>query len=166
MESVDCPLNHHEIEAVMLDELFMGGTEFRHAYDRLFEPWQIAFADSVQETVFLNYLEALWEDLQAVYDRTADHQRGRIRHELLQFNDHRLHWLADFKVGNRSVPAPAQACFEEIAGISLRITELLRLLGGEHTLESPDQADELLEAAVDIGTMQGKLIDQYEKLAR
>lgn len=162
LDELKCPITLTEILAVMRDVRFRGGDQFEEAYNRLFAPWHLEFTDDAQEAIFMNYLEAAWEDVTDDYNRANDQETGRVRHFALGINNERLRWLAHLAQSDVEPCEHQLEILEEIGGLSAMILKLLGNLNEHVVMRSETEADQLIEALTRVADQMDALKQQFE----
>ncbi len=162
LAELKCPLTPVEIEATMRDELYQGRSDFNMAFERLFRTWDLEFTDSTQETYFMNYLEALWEDVNDGYDRIEDQQNGRVRHFALAINKERLKWLSRISQSGHIPDEHQQKILQAITERSNLIMRLLETTNLREEFADPTEADAVLESLTALADQLDGLMQHYD----
>lgn len=165
LEAMKCPITPTEIFTIMLDELYAESDEFERFFMRLNDAWPLKFEDELQETVFKNQLEMLFEDIRENYNRVSDNDRGKVRHMALKINNERLRWLRKIAMDPSHKPNAQQAqLITQIAKHANLLHRLMDALNQGTVIEDATGFDEMLLTLSDLADQSLSLMKQYDHL--
>ncbi len=148
-------LTETELDSMMLDSAYQREDGFGAFFRRCFaEP--LSYADAAQEAVFLNFLEARYEELTGVYDRVADEPVSELRAAILELLDLKNTFL------RQTTETPPEKPLAELASVTLGLNELLRMLNDPRRESSPEDIENAAEAVADLAARQEEALEALE----
>lgn len=151
------PLTEAELDSFMLDAINKRESDIDGVYSRIFAHRELDMADDAQQAVLLNYLEERFEELLENYNRVDDEPKAELRSDLVEAISERLELLSFFASLDRDLNEKETALLKNLAGISTRLNEVLKLLN--NPAFTPDESElERLTKLADAG------LDEQEEL--
>lgn len=163
LAELKCPITNVEITAEMYDECYRGNMSFQNVYGRLFNDWELPFADDAQEAYLQNFLEAEWEDVCDDYDRVRDDLPGKVRHFALAVNHERLRWLAQLEKSGVAPNAEQAEILMKMSEMYSPLLGLLQLLNQHEVFSDETEPDRIIEAITQLADSATVLIQMYER---
>ena len=133
------PLSQQEVDGFMLDAIYGRETDFDGVRSRIFGHAEFDFEDEVKQAVLLNYLEERFEILLENYNRADDEIKAELRSQIMESVSRRLDYLAGLGALDHDPGENEKAQMRELADVSTKLGEALRLLN--HPGFTPDQTE-------------------------
>ena len=146
------PLTEAELDGFMLDAINKRETDIDGVYSRVFAHRELDIADDAQQAVLLNYMEERFEELLENYNRADDDPKAELRSDIIEATQARLEFMAVLNSLEREINDKETVALKELAGISTKLSEALKLLN--NPAFTPDEIElehlaELIDARLD-----------------
>ncbi|HCE45753.1 MAG TPA: hypothetical protein DET40_19595 [Lentisphaeria bacterium] len=142
----------YEIEAFMRDELYNGRQSMDGVRKRCFAGRELVFKDEAQKIAFENFLDELWEEVLADYDKSADEENGRLRARALALIEDQMSFLRRLdalKVLQDQIPKEEMLTFSEISNVLGQLLNVLNNTGNNFKKEEIETMLVMLDETVD-----------------
>ena len=146
------PLSEAELDGFMLDAIYKRETDIDGVFSRIFGHRELDLDDDAQQAVLLNYLEERFEELLENYNRVDDEPKAELRSDIVDAIEARLEYLSYLGTLDRDVNDAEKAVMKQLAEISTKLSEALKLLDNpsftpdDHELE---HLSEMVDARLD-----------------
>ncbi|MBR7108180.1 MAG: hypothetical protein IKC89_07195 [Lentisphaeria bacterium] len=146
------PLSEAELDGFMLDAIYKRETDIDGVFSRIFGHRELDLDDDAQQAVLLNYLEERFEELLENYYRVDDEPKAELRSDIVDAIEARLEYLSYLGTLDRDVNDAEKAVMKQLAEISTKLSEALKLLDNpsftpdDHELE---HLSEMVDARLD-----------------
>lgn len=161
LKEIGSSLTETEIDSYILESCFDRDKDFDVFLNKVFDMDKLNFADEAQKTVFINFIEAKFEDISEKYNRFNDEEKAPLRSRILELITSRndfFNYIRSLDIDEKNIP---QEEMKKIASGSLHLNNILQMLNDERHDLSEDDKDAIFEA---VESAEDILNDSMESL--
>ncbi len=164
LHEVGSPLTRTEVESFALDHCHQRLLEFDDFFVRAFGRDKLKFADAGQQAVFMNEVEALFEDIVSRYNRVDDDPKAALRASILEAVEDRMRMFDTLSVADCDLDGEVANYLKKLAEVSLQLTRLLDLINSPEREMSAAEVEELSETVAALTEAEMDIIDKIESV--